>query len=95
MNAASLVGNWTASRSDGSTFALNFDKLGAYSWTYTSQGKTRTFSGAYTVADNVLILKEGSNPKMVGQIIPLSETQFTFKLAGNNPRDPGLTFDKK
>jgi Flp pilus assembly protein TadD len=95
VNAASLVGNWAASRSDGSTFALNLDKMGAYSWTYTSQGKAHTFSGAYTVADNVLILKEGGEPKMVGQIIPVSDTQFTFKLAGDNPSDPGLTFTKK
>lgn len=93
--AANLIGNWTASRSDGSTFALNLDKLGAYSWTYTAQGKANTFSGAYTVADNVLILNEGGNPKMVGQIIPIDDNSFTFKLAGDNPSDPGLTFSKK
>jgi tetratricopeptide (TPR) repeat protein len=93
--AANLIGNWTASRSGGASFTLNLDKLGAYSWTYTMQGKTSTFSGAYTVADNVLILKEGGSPKMVGQIIPIDDNSFTFKLAGDNPSDPGLTFSKK
>jgi Flp pilus assembly protein TadD len=95
VTAAGLVGVWTASRSDGASFALDLDKHGAYSWKYTMLGKSQVFSGAYSVADNLLILKQAGNPRMVGQVIPLSDAQFTFKLAGDNASDPGLTFSKK
>ena len=94
VTAASLVGTWTASRPDGSSFALDVAKDGTYSWQYTQQGKSQTFSGAYTVADNLLILKEGGNPNMIGQIVLVSDNQFNFKLVGDNPADPGLTFSK-
>ena len=95
VSATSLIGSWTASRSDGSSFALDVAKDGTYSWRFTQEGKTQTFSGAYTVADNLLILKEDNAPKMIGQIVMSGDNQFIFKLAGNNPNDPGLTFSKK
>jgi hypothetical protein len=95
VTAANLIGIWTATRSDGASFTLDLDKHGAYSWKYAMLGKSQVFSGAYSVADNLLILKQGGNPRMVGQVIPVNDTQFTFKLAGENPSDPGLTFIKK
>ena len=82
VDAASLVGNWVATRSDGA-------------WKHTLQGKSQNFSGGYTVADNLLILKEGGNPAMIGQIVAVDANGFTFKLAGNNPADPGLAFSRK
>ncbi len=32
---------------------------------------------------------------MIGQITMLDGNRFNFKLAGDNPNDPGLTFSKK
>jgi hypothetical protein len=93
--AADLVGNWTATRSDGASFSLEVAKDGTYSWRHTLQGKSQNFSGAYTVADNLLILKEGGNPAMIGQVTQSDVNHFNFKLAGNNPADPGLAFTKK
>ena len=29
---------------------------------------------------------------MIGQITPLADNRFMFKLAGDNPNDPGLIF---
>ena len=95
VDAAGLVGNWEATRSDGASFSLEIAKDGTYSWRHTLQGKSQNFSGGYTLADNLLILKEGGNPAMIGQIVPLDAKRFNFKLAGNNPADPGLTFSKK
>ncbi len=46
------------------------------------------------MADNLLILKEGNSPAMVGQVTLLPDNRFNFKLAGDNPSDPGLTFGK-
>jgi tetratricopeptide (TPR) repeat protein len=94
VDAASLAGSWKASRPDGSTFALTLGPDGKYTWKFTQKGKTQQFSGPYTVADNLLILKQNENPVMVGQVTALGTNEFNFKLPGENPGDPGLTFSK-
>jgi tetratricopeptide (TPR) repeat protein len=94
VSAASLVGNWQASRPDGATITLNLGGDSKYTWKYAQKGKPQEFSGAYTVADNLLILKQGESPVMVGQVTSLADNRFNFKLAGDNPLDPGLTFGK-
>ena len=58
------------------------------------EGQAAEFSGSYAVADNLLILNEGNSPAMVGQVTLLADNRFNFKLAGDNPSDPGLTFGK-
>ncbi len=95
VNAAALAGNWEASRPDGSTFAFNLTAAATYSWKYARNGQTQEFSGAYSVAEGLLILKRNGNPVMIGQITLLDANHFNFKLAGDNPADPGLTFSRK
>jgi tetratricopeptide (TPR) repeat protein len=95
VTAASLVGNWNASRADGSTFALSLTADGKYTWKYAQKGqKPQQFNGPFSVADNLLILKQNDTPVMVGQVTSLGQNQFNFKLPGENPSDPGLTFSK-
>jgi tetratricopeptide (TPR) repeat protein len=94
VNASSLVGNWKASRTDGQSISLSLGGDGKYTWKVDQKDKPRTFSGDYSVADNLLILKQSGNPVMVGQVTPQGANQFNFKLPGNNPNDPGLTFSK-
>ena len=88
------MGNWKASRADGAAITLNLAKDGNYTWKFAQKGKPQEFRGAYTVADNLLILKQGNNPVMVGQVTSLADNRFNFKLPGDNPSDPGLTFGK-
>lgn len=94
VDAAKLAGDWAATRSDGESFDFHLGD-DAYVWKYTKDGKPQEFAGAYTVADNLLILKRNGNPVMIGQVKLLDDNQFNFKLAGENPNDPGLTFTKK
>ena len=47
------------------------------------------------MADNLLILKNGGNPAMIGQVTLLDPNHFNFKLVGGNPSDTGLTFSRK
>jgi hypothetical protein len=94
VSAASLVGNWNAQQPDGSAVALRLTADSKYTWQFTRQGKTQKHSGNYTVADNLLILKQGDAPVMVGQLASLGDDSFNFKLANDNPSDPGLTFNK-
>ncbi len=91
-DAAGLVGNWTATRADSATIKLALAGDGKFTWALDQNGKPQQFSGTYTVADNLLVLKQGNNPMMVGQVAPLASNRFNFKLAGDNPSDPGLTF---
>jgi tetratricopeptide (TPR) repeat protein len=91
-DASSLVGSWTATRADGATIKLTLAGGGTFAWALDQNGKPQQFSGTYTVADNLLILKQGANPMMVGQVASLAGDRFNFKLVGDNPSDPGLTF---
>jgi protein involved in temperature-dependent protein secretion len=91
-DAASLTGNWTATRADSATINLALAGDGKFTWALEQNGKPQQFSGTYTVAHNLLILKQGDNPMMVGRVASLANDRFNFKLAGDNPSDPGLTF---
>ena len=44
------------------------------------------------MADDLLILKKGETPVMIGQVTLLADGGFNFKLPGDNPSDPGLNF---
>jgi tetratricopeptide (TPR) repeat protein len=94
VTAAALTGTWSAARPDGGKISLSLGGDSKYDWRYTANGKTQDFSGNYQLADNVLILKQGSSPTMVGEVTPLGNSEFNFKLAGNNASDPGLTFTR-
>ena len=91
-DALTLVGDWTATRADSATIKLALAGDGKFTWALDQKGKPQQFSGTYTVADNLLVLKQGENPMMVGQVAAVSNDRFNFKLAGDNPSDPGLTF---
>jgi hypothetical protein len=94
LQVASLVGNWTATRGDGVAIQLTLGSDKTFTWTLDPSGKPQQFSGTYTFADNLLVLKQGTNPVMVGQVTPLAADRFNFKLAGDNPNDPGLSFSR-
>ena len=51
-------------------------------------------SGTYSLADNYLILKASPQNALIGQVAMLPGGKLNFKLAGDNPADPGLTFTK-
>ena len=94
IDASMLTGVWTTTRADGTTITLSLTPDAKYTWKLAQKGKPQEFSGGYAVADNLLILREGNSPAMVGQVTLLSDNRFNFKLAGDNPSDPGLTFGK-
>ena len=94
VNAAALTGRWTAARPDGSTVTLNLGNDSKYDWNYTANGQAHNFAGTFSVADNLLVLKQGDTPSMVGQVTLINNRQFNFKMPGDNPNDPGLTFTR-
>ena len=48
-DAASLVGNWTATRADSATIKLALAGDGKFTWSLDQKGKPQQFSGTYTI----------------------------------------------
>jgi tetratricopeptide (TPR) repeat protein len=94
VDPAAVVGNWTASRPDGSKVELQLSADQQFSWKATQQDQTQQMSGKYTLANNYLILTASDQNALVGQVAMESGNNLTFKLAGGNPSDPGLTFTR-
>jgi hypothetical protein len=94
VTAANLTGTWTASRADGSSFVFMLTSS-AYSWKFTKGAKTQEYTGEFTVADGLLILKRDGTPVMIGQVTISDANHFNFKLSSENPADPGLSFTRK
>ena len=93
VDAAGLVGDWKLQRPDGSSISLKLTGDSKYTWQFTRQGKTQTHQGVYALDDDVLTLKEGNEPAMVGDVALVGKS-LSFKLANDNPIDPGLMFSK-
>jgi hypothetical protein len=94
ISAGALVGNWEATRPGDESIKLNIGEDHTYSWRYAQKGKSQEYSGVYTLADDMMILKRGGNATMIGQITMRDANHFNFKLVGSNSSDPGLTFTK-
>ena len=94
IDASALAGVWTCTRTDGTTITLSLAPDAKYTWKFARRDRPQEFSGGYAVAENLLILTQGNSPAMIGQVTLLADNRFNFKLAGNNPNDPGLTFGK-
>ena len=91
-DAAALVGNWTASRPDGTKVEMDLTAANQFTWRFDQGGKPQELKGTYTLADNYLVLKAGEQNSLVGQVGLLANNEMSFRLADNNPADPGLVF---
>lgn len=94
LDPARLVGQWSASRSDGSTFSLTLTRDKKFTWQFTQGKQTQKYSGPYTIADNILILKQNDDPAMVFEVTATGDNSYHFKLAGSEAHDPGLDFSR-
>ncbi len=89
IDAAALVGNWKATRVDGVTIALSLSKEGTYTWKFDQNGKPQEFAGPYAVADNLLILKKGDTPVMVGQVSDAAGRRVQLQAPRRQPERSG------
>ena len=91
-----LVGNWSASRDDGAKVQMNLQPGGHFAWNIRSPNSPpQQIAGDYSLANGFLILKQNENSSLIGQVAMAPDNhRLTFKLAGENPADPGLTFTR-
>ncbi len=94
VDARTLVGDWTASRPDGSKVEMDLTPTKEFTWRFAQGGKPQELKGTYTLADNYLVLKASQQNALVGQVGLLAADQLSFRLADDNPADPGLVFKK-
>jgi Tetratricopeptide repeat len=94
VDAATLVGNWTANRPDGTKVEMDLTDAKQFTWKFDQGGKPQELKGDYSLADNYLVLKASAQNALVGQVGLVNGNELNFRLADNNPADPGLTFKK-
>jgi tetratricopeptide (TPR) repeat protein len=90
-----LAGTWAATPAQGAKIALAIQDNGTFTWTATGPGKPpMNIAGKSTFAGGTLTLLAdgGQNGALVGQVTWKDADDFTFRLAGGPPNDPGLKF---
>jgi uncharacterized protein (TIGR03066 family) len=91
IDAAKVVGKWTAKRKDGATFWLTLTPDEKFTWSFDNKGKRQEFGGKYSVDGAILVLERTDGAQMPG-LVTMAENGFNFKLYGGAPDDPGLDF---
>lgn len=90
--SASLVGKWSAARSDKQAFALLLSSEGRYTLVHVKQGKQTKSSGNFALSGEQLTLTGSDGVKLVGKVGIQSQQQFTFAPQGGNAAP--LTFKR-
>jgi tetratricopeptide (TPR) repeat protein len=94
VDATTLVGNWTATRPDGSKVQMDLTSGKKFTWSFDQEGKPQELKGDYSLADNYLVLKAGEQKALIGQVGLVGNNEMNFRLADKNPADPGLVFKR-
>jgi hypothetical protein len=92
---AALVGEWHATRDDGSNFELDLEPDKSFTWKFTQKDQAQTIQGNYTLDNSTLILQGQDQGAMVAQVSAAGGNRFTFKPLGGPEDDPGLTFVRR
>jgi len=94
LKAEQLVGNWQATKQDN-TFALELSADGKFTWTYQHGERKQSVKGVYAIDQNNLALEnDDGSGTMLAQVNLESPTQLQFKMVGDDPKDPGLSFQR-
>jgi hypothetical protein len=91
---ASIAGTWNAHPAADTAIALTVQSTGPFTWQVTQKGKTQQFSGTSTYGEGLLTLAQDKGPVLVGRVSWSDANHMTFRVAGDGPDDPGLSFSK-
>lgn len=91
---ADVLGEWTATRDDGSTFGLKLTDDDQFAWTYSVGNTSQTISGSYALdEESVLTMDTGDSGMMFAQLVP-EESGFKFYLLGDTQGQEPLSFNR-
>jgi tetratricopeptide (TPR) repeat protein len=91
---ASISGTWSAHPSADTAIVLTIQPGGPFTWQVTQKGKTQQFSGASNFGGGLLTLAGDKGPPLVGRVSWADANHMTFRIVGDGPDDPGLSFTK-
>ena len=92
---ATIDGTWTADPVEGTSIALSIKPGGTFDWDVTQNGQKQHFAGTSTYGNGILTLaQEKGGPVLVGRVSWKDANEMTFRIVGDGPDDPGLTFAK-
>jgi tetratricopeptide (TPR) repeat protein len=92
---ASISGTWTAEPNAETRVALTIQPGGAFNWQVTQKGQTRQFSGSSSFGGGLLTLVPEKTPPIVGRVSWTDRGHMTFRVVGDGPDAPGLSFARQ
>jgi hypothetical protein len=90
--AGNLVGTWKASPNASTTITLTYNADSTFTWDLAANGKSKPIKGKAESEDGVLALNQENGPPLAGKVTWDGPDKFNFRLVGNGPEDPGLSF---
>jgi tetratricopeptide (TPR) repeat protein len=91
---ATITGTWTAEPNVDTKVSLAIQPGGAFHWQVTQKGQTREFSGTSNFGGGILTLVPDKTPPIVGRVSWTDPNHMTFRVVGDSPNAPGLSFTK-
>jgi predicted Zn-dependent protease len=91
---ASIAGTWSAHPSAAVSIALTIEPGGKFTWKVIQKGRAQQFSGVSTSGEGILTLAQDQGPVLVGRVSWKDANHLTFRVVGDGPDDPGLSFAK-
>jgi tetratricopeptide (TPR) repeat protein len=92
---ATISGTWKAQPGPDTSIALTMEPGGTFTWRVTQKGRTQQFSGTSTFGGGVLTLAQDNGPALVGRVTWKDPSHMTFRVVGDGPTAPGLSFSKE
>jgi tetratricopeptide (TPR) repeat protein len=91
---ATIAGTWKARPAAGTAIALTVQPGGDFAWQVTQKGRKQQFTGASTYGDGILTLAQDKGPALVGRVSWTDANHMSYRVVGDGPDDPGLSFSK-
>lgn len=90
----SLVGRWSAARSESEAFAAKFEANGTFTLVYVKQGRQTRSTGKFTLQGQSLTLEGNQGLRLTGSVISQSDEEFRFLPKDSSSGATPLTFKK-
>jgi len=89
---ATISGSWTTEPNADTRVSLAIQPGGAFQWQVTQKNQTREFSGTSNFGGGILTLVPDKTPPIVGRVTWTDPNHMTFRVVGDSPDAPGLSF---
>jgi len=91
---AAITGTWTAQPAADTAIALTIQPGGDFTWQVTKKGQPQQLSGKSTFGQGILTLAQDKGPALVGRVDWKDANHMNFRIVGDGPEAPGLSFAK-